>query len=258
MYKHFSLFGFIFLFVTYFSLLAQTPEMTADAAKLYNEGNKLVKSGQYQGALEKYDGALDIQKHPNIYYQKSVALKKLRNYTDAESALLAAVKIDSNFVTAYSGLGTTYYSLRRYNDAITNFQKYISLSDNEAQNDKIRKFIGLAFTSLGQNAKSDGKYDVAVAHLNEAVKNYNYDAAYLYLAEIHVETGNYDLALEAADKAINFRTSKSKISRGAPYYYKGLAFKGKSDTEKARENFLIAVKDSQYKGPSQYELDFMK
>ena len=94
--------------------------------------------------------------------------------------------------------------------------------------------------------------------MNEAVNNYNYDAAYLTLAEIYVELGKYDKSLSAADNAINYRTSKSKISKGAPYYYKGLAFKGKDEVDKAKENFQIASKDKQYKSSSEYELKNLK
>jgi tetratricopeptide (TPR) repeat protein len=238
-------------------IFAQATEMNPEAAQLYNDGNKLVKSGQYQAALEKYNASLGIQDHQNTHYQKSVAYKKLRQYKEAEAALLKAIELDPNFMIAFSGLGTTYYSLKNYNKAIENFEKYISLSDDEKQNKRIKKYVGLAYTQLGQAAKSNGKHQVAIENFNNAVSNYDYDAAYLYLAEVHYEVGNYDLALEAADKAINFRGAKSKISKGAPYYYKGLAFKGKNELDKARENFNVSVKDKQYKNSSKYELDNM-
>ena len=151
------LFTALFVFVS-LTLLAQTAEMNPDAATLYNEGNSLVKSGQYNAALEKYDQALAIEQNVKVYYQKSVALKKIRKFNEAEQALLKAVELDPNFITAYSGLGTTYYSLKEYGKAIDNFKKYIELSDNEKQNKKIQKFIGLSYTQLGQQAKSGGKY----------------------------------------------------------------------------------------------------
>lgn len=236
-------------------LFGQSAEMNPEAANLYNEGNGLVKSGQYNGALEKYDAALAVEPHVNIYYQKSIALKKLRKFKEAEAALLMCVQLDPNFISAYSGLGTTYYSLKQYGNAIDNFSKYIEKSDNEKQNNKIKKFIGLSYTQLGQASKMDGKHEEAIGYLLEATKNYDYDAAYLSLAEIYNELAKYDKALEAADKAINFR---KKISKGAPYYYKGIAFKGIGDKEKAKENFTIAAKDKQYKNNANYELKNLK
>ena len=256
--KHSSVLMTLLLFALSTVMYSQQTAMNSEAGKLYNEGNKLVKSGQYEGALAKYDEALTIDQHPNIYYQKSIALKKLRKFNYAEAALKKCIEADPNFVSAYSGLGTTYYSLKKYQEAINNFEKYIELSNNEKQNKKIKKFIGLSYTQLGQAEKRDGKHEKAIVYLKEAVNNYNYDAAYLTLAEIYVELGNYDKSLTAADNAINYRTSKSKISKGAPYYYKGLAFKGKDEVDKAKENFQIASKDKQYKSSSEYELKNLK
>jgi len=237
------------------SLIAQGTDMNPDAALLYNEGNSLVKSGQYSAAVEKYDAALAVEPHVNTYYQKSVALKKLRKFTDAEVALTKCIELDPDFITAYSGLGTTYYSLKEYGKAVDNFNKYLEKSDNEKQNIKIKKFVGLSYTQLGQASKSDGKHEEAIGYLLEATKNYEYDAAYLSLAEIYNDLAKYEKALEAADKAINVR---DKSSKGAPYYYKGLAFKGLGDKDKAKENFTIAAKDNQYKNNANYELKNLK
>ena len=237
------------------ALLAQGTDMNPDAALLYNEGNSLVKSGQYSAAVEKYDAATAVQPHVNIYYQKSVALKKLRKFNDSEVALTKCIELDPDFITAYSGLGTTYYSLKEYGKAVDNFNKYLEKSDNEKQNEKIKKFVGLSYTQLGQASKADGKHEEAIGYLLEATKNYEYDAAYLSLAEIYNDLAQYEKALEAADKAINVR---DKISKGAPYYYKGLAFKGLGDKDKAKENFTIAAKDNQYKNNANYELKNLK
>lgn len=233
-------------------------EMNPEAAKLYNEGNKLYKSGQYEASIAKYDEALAVQPHENIYYQKSIALKKQRKFNDAEASLLKALEVNPKFLNAYSGLGTTYYSLKQYDKSIESFKKFIEISKDEKQNKKIQKFIGLAYTQLGQKAKADNKYDAALSNLKEAVKNYKYDAAYLTMAEIYVETGKFNEAIEAADNVIKYRKSKSKISKGAPYYYKGLAYKGLEDKIKAKESFQVAIKDRKYKANSKYELDLLK
>ncbi len=230
-------------------------EMSQEAAPLYNEGNKLIKSGQYAGAIEKYDAAIAIQEHPNMFYQKSIAEKKLRKFNDAEKSLLKCVELNPDFSAAYSGLGTTYYSLKKYQLAADNFTKYLEKTDNAKSKAKIQKFIGLSYTQLGQGAKRDGNHKKAISYLNEAVKNYKYDSAYLALAEIFIELGKYNEALSAADNAIN---NRKKISKGAGYYYKGLAFKGLDDKVKAKENFDISVKDNTYKASSKYELKQLK
>jgi len=242
-----------FILISFTFVLGQA--MNPEAATYYNSGNKLLKSGQYNAAIAKYDSSLAIEQNTKAYYQKSVAQKKLRKFADAEKSLLKCIEIDSNFVTAYSGLGTTYYSLKKYQLSIDNFKKYLQKADNEKSKKKIRKFIGLAYTQLGQQAKRDGKHNKAIQYLQEAVKNYKYDSAYLALAEIYIDLGKFDKALAAADNAIN---NRKKISKGAGYYYKGLAFKGLGDKEKARESFKISVKDRTYKASSKYELKNLK
>ena len=83
----------IFLvFVT--TIVAQTPEMDNNAKAAYNEGNKLMKAGDYQGAVAKYDEALQISKDYRIYYQKGVTLKKLRNF--AKRIGIARYVVESN------------------------------------------------------------------------------------------------------------------------------------------------------------------
>ncbi len=226
-------------------------EMSNDAAPLYNEGNKLIKSGQYAAAIGKYDAAIAIQEHPNMYYQKSIAEKKLRKFKDAEKSLMKCIELNPDFVAAYSGLGTTYYSLKKYQLAIDNFNKYLEKAESEKSKKKIKKFIGLAYTQLGQAAKRDGKHQQAIEYLKKAVENYKYDSAYLALAEIYNDLGKFTEALAAADNAINHR---KKTSKGAGYYYKGLAFKGLGDKAKAKANFSISVKDRTYKASSKYEL----
>ena len=230
-------------------------EINQDAAPLYNEGNKLIKSGQYSAAVEKYNAAIAIQEHPNMYYQKSIAEKKLRKFKDAEKSLLKCVELNPDFSAAYSGLGTTYYSLKKYQLAADNFTIYLGKTDNKKSKAKVQKFIGLSYTQLGQQAKRDGNHQKAISYLNEAVKNYKYDSAYLALAEIYNDLGKYSKALTAADNAIN---NRKKISKGAGYYYKGLAFKGLGDKTKAVENFKISVKDNTYKASSKYELKQLK
>ncbi len=230
-------------------------EISQDAAPLYNEGNKLIKSGQYSAAVEKYNAAIAIQEHPNMYYQKSIAEKKLRKFKDAEKSLLKCLELNPDFSAAYSGLGTTYYSLKKYQLAADNFTKYLEKTNNKKSKKKIQKFIGLSYTQLGQQAKRDGNHQKAINYLNKAVSNYKYDSAYLALAEIYNELGKYSEALTAADNAIN---NRKKISKGAGYYYKGLAFKGLGDTAKAIENFKVSVKDKTYKASSKYELKLLK
>ncbi|MBK8945658.1 MAG: tetratricopeptide repeat protein [Ignavibacteriae bacterium] len=247
----------ITLLFTFVTVFAQEAEMNVDAAKLYNEGNKQMKAGNFAGALENYNKALDIDKDYRIYYQMSSVYKKQRNFEKAEDALKKCIAANSKFATAYNAMGTNYYAWGKYDLAIENFKKFKEMNKEKKFQEQAAKYIGLAYTKLGEDALKDKNYEKASEHLQNAVANYNYDAAYLKLADLYIETAKYDDALKAADNAINHREAKSEVPKGAAYFYKAMAFKGLNQVEKAKENFKIASADKQYKDRSNHELKYL-
>ncbi|GAB4143966.1 MAG: hypothetical protein Fur0015_12150 [Ignavibacteriales bacterium] len=244
---------FLFLFYMSSSLFAQ--EMDPEAGKFYNEGNKFLKSGQLKEALANYDNALKTSNDYRIHYQKGLALKQMSNYKAAEESFAKSVQINPKFDLGYNALGGTYFVEGDYEKSVEAYKKFDELTQKKNLKDKAKENISRAYTKLGDAQKKDGNYEKAVQYLNEAVKNYNSDFAYLSLAETYVEMGKYDEAISAADKAIN---NRKNISKGAPFYYKGLAFKGKGDLVKAKENFTQAVSDPVYKKNAEYQLNLMK
>lgn len=252
--KLLSLLG-IALFLITLNISAQDSEMDAEAAKAYNEGNKLLKAGDYTGAVKQYDTALQTSKDYRIFYQKGVGLKNLRKYDEAIEAYKAALKANSKFGASYNGLGGIYYAQGKFIEAADNFKKFKESTDNKKQKEMADKYISLSYTKLGVEAKQNGNFKQSESYLLQAVENYNYDAAYLALAEIYVDNAQFEKALEAADKAVNHR---DKISKGAPYYYKGRAFQGLGDITKAIENYKLSAQDSQYRELSNHYLKQMQ
>ena len=248
---------FLMMFIAVTVLTAQSGEMDNEAAKLYNIGNSQKKSGNFAGAIESYKKALDISKDYRIYYQLSAVYKKQRKYEFSEQALLECLKLNPEFSTAYNSLGTTYYSWGKYDKAAENFKLFEEKANDKKLKARASKYIGLAYTKLGENALKDRNYEEAEKQFLNAVAHYNYDAAYLKLADVYVETGKYDEALKAADNAINYREKRSKVPKGAPYFYKGMAFKGLKDVEKAKENFKIASSDKNYRDRSNHEIKYL-
>ena len=236
------------------SLNAQTLEDNADAGKLYNEGNKLTKAGNYLGAIEKYDAAIKLVKDYRVFYQKGVTLKKLNKYDEAEQAFTKCAEANPKFDLAYNGLGGAYFSDGKYLEAANAFKKFEELTSKASLKTKAKEYRARALTKLAVEVKADGKYDLAIQHLKDAVDDYSYDAAYLMLAEIYVETQKYSEALAAADNALN---SRKTITKGGPLYFKGKAFKGMDDIAKAKEAFNAGKSDPKYKGLCEYELKLM-
>lgn len=248
------LFLSIFLIVLTISLKAQSLEDNQEAAQLYNDGNKLTKAGNYLGAVEKYDAALKSVKDYRVYYQKGVTLKKLNKYNEAEQAFLKCAEANPQFDLAYNGLGGAYFSDGKYLEAADAFKKFEELTQKAKLKTQAKEYRARALTKLASDVKADGKYDKAIEHLKDAVADFKFDAAYLLLAEIYVETQRYTEALAAADNALN---SRKTITKGGPLYYKGKAFKGMEDISKAKEAFIAGKSDPKYKGLCEYELKLM-
>lgn len=235
-----------------FSTFAQ--EMNVDAGKLYNEGNSLLKAGNYKGAVEKYDKALGIEKDYRIYYQKGVALKKSRDLAGAKSSFENCIGLNKEFAGGYNALGGVYFSMGDYNNAITNFEKVLNLTSKEKTKNKVKKNLSLAYAKLGNKEISNGNSSKAIEYLNKSVEYNNYDAAYLSLAKLYSELAQWDNSIAASENALKHR---SKITRGGPYYYMGISYKGKGNNEKAKEMFNKAKSDLTYKKTAEYELSLL-
>jgi tetratricopeptide (TPR) repeat protein len=244
------------LFITLLiSVSAFAQEMKPDAGKLYNEGNQQLKSGDYTAAVASYDKALAIEQDYRIYYQKGIALKKLHKLNDAKDSFEESLKAKPDFEAAYNALGGVYFSMGNYEKAVENFEKVLNTAKSSNIKNAVQKNLAIAYAKMGNNAITEGNSKKAIEYLEKAVANNNYDAAYLSLAKIYSETAQWDKSISAAENALKYRSS---IGKGGPYYYMGVAYKGKGETDKAKEMFNKAKSDATYKKTAEYELSLLK
>ena len=237
------------------SIIGQNSEpQNQEAIKLFNEGNSLLNAGNYNGAIENYQKALNIEKHYKIYYQIGLAYKKAGKLEDSKNSFTECLKLKSDFVNAYNGLGGTFFSIGDYSNAVSNFEKGLSLTKDASTQKKFKKNISLAYGKLGEKEISNANPTKAIEYLTKAIENDNSDAAYLKLAQLYAELGEWDKSISASESAIKF---KSKITSGGPYFYMGLSYKGKGDTSKAKEMFEKAKSDATYKKNAEYELSLL-
>ena len=235
--------------------LAQAQEMSNDAKMAYNEGNKYLKSGDYENAVKQYQEALKTAKDYRIYYQLGITLKKQGKLQEAEEAFDNSIKANPDFAIGYNGLGGAYFINGKYAEAVTAFKKFEELTKKSTTKEQAKDNIALALVKLAEVTKKDGKPAQTIDYLNEAISYSENDAAYVLLATTYFEAGEYDKTIDITDKALALKGFKL---RGAAYYYKGMAYKQKQDQTKAKENFLLAQKDPQYKRLADYELKLMK
>ncbi|MCH7771095.1 MAG: tetratricopeptide repeat protein [Bacteroidetes bacterium] len=242
------------LFLLILAVHAYSQDMNPEAGKLYNKGNSLLKAGNYKGAIENYDKALAIEKDYRTYYQKGIAQKKTRDLEKAKSSFEECIKLKNDFSGSYNALGGVYFQMGNYLEAIKNFEKVLTLTNKASIQKKVKKNLSLALSKLGNQELTNGNAKNGVDYLTKAVEFSNYDAAYLSLAKIYSELGEWDQSIAASEDALKYR---SKISKGGPYYYMGISYKGKGDNDKAKNMFKKAKGDVTYRKTAEYELSLL-
>lgn len=243
----------LFLLIVGNLLLAQ--ELPKEAAQLFNEGNTLLKQGNFNAAIKKFDEALKHSDDYRIYYQRGIAYRRAGNINEAEKNFILVTEKKPDFEGAYNALGNVYFQKGDMQKAIQNFEKVLELSKDAKTRSLAAENAARAYAKLAQDLLADQKHKQAIEMLNKAVERSKYDSAFLLLAQAYNEIGEYDKAIEAADKALN---NRKNISKGGPFYYKGLAFKAKGDIEKAKEAFKEGLADPKYKKQCEYELSLLK
>jgi tetratricopeptide (TPR) repeat protein len=258
--KSAKVFLFFLVFFLSFSLVAQnsnsdsTRKVDPEIAEIVKEGDKLLKTGNFNGAVEKYEKALESQGHFQIYSQLGKAYIKLKKYDKAIGAFQKAVEDNPEHASAYNLMGRIQFALKKYDKAIENLETYVNLVENKVRKEKANEIISKSYYNLGSQKKEDGAYEQAVELLQNSADINNYDLAHFRLAETHYELGNYDKAIEHADKALNYRKT---VSKGGPYYFKGMAFLKKGDTAKAKEAFELGKDGPQYGQNCKHQLEMM-
>src|SRR5690606_5837607 len=175
---------------------------------------------------------------------------------EAKIAFEECLKLNPSFEGGMNALGGVYFSMGNYTKSIEHFEKILAMGDVKANvKDKVKKNLALAYSRLGNNNLSNGDSQSGISNLKKAVEYDNYDAAYLSLAKVYQETGRYDESISAAENALKYR---DKISKGGPYYYMGLSYKAKGESNKAKEMFNQAQSDATYRKTAEYELSLLK
>ncbi|XP_012277686.1 small glutamine-rich tetratricopeptide repeat-containing protein alpha isoform X2 [Orussus abietinus] len=117
-----------------------TPEAHAEAERLKNEGNALMKAERYLEALANYTKAIELDGRNAVYYCNRAAVQhKLGKYDDAIKDSRTALAIDPSYSKAYGRLGIAYASLERYREAKECYQKALEMEpDNEGYKNNIQ------------------------------------------------------------------------------------------------------------------------
>jgi len=105
-----------------------------EAEKLKVEGNDLMRSEDFPGAIEKYTKAIEIDSSNQVFYcNRAAAHSKMNNHYAAVEDCKRAIDMDPAYGKAYGRMGLAYACVDKHKEAIECFKKAIELEpDNES------------------------------------------------------------------------------------------------------------------------------
>ncbi|XP_075985039.1 small glutamine-rich tetratricopeptide repeat-containing protein beta-like [Anticarsia gemmatalis] len=123
----------------------------ADAERLKNEGNDLMKSERHSEALEKYSLAIGIDRTNPVYFcNRAAAHFKLGQHEAAVADCMAALALQPDYGKAHGRLGLALTALERHREARA---AYARASQLEPDNESYRQNLRLADERLNQRGE---------------------------------------------------------------------------------------------------------
>jgi tetratricopeptide (TPR) repeat protein len=159
-----------------------------------------VQKGLYERAAHYFEKALAINpKYTDASLNLVVTYNELRNFSDAERVFNQAAKvvrsepasldpfIQGKLANEHGKLGDAYYDLGRYNPALDEYRKAVSLRPN---------FVDI-LTKIGMTLREMGELDQAVAAFGKAKEaGPKYVPACIHLGITYYTQGRRDLAFQ--------------------------------------------------------------
>lgn len=175
-------------------LLKDVPDKAADKAYIYHSQATLALYQEKYKIAEKYyllsyqQQALDEKTTATVVYTLANLFMHAGNYRQAVQYLQAYLKFtETPTRQVYLALGSAYYQLKEYQQAVTSLEQAMSLYPPD-------KSIHLMLFSAYYELKQLGK---AAAVLEKVIKNWPDKSQYwLQLASVYLELKKYDRSLE--------------------------------------------------------------
>lgn len=218
--------------------------------------------------------ALDA--NPNrapLHYLKALIHGHERNPSGAEAELRKAIELDSNYLAAYSTLGSLFINTKQEDRAIAEYKKITEISPEnataytligmleygrknyDAAADNYRKALEkdqnaiIAANNLAWMYAVDGKgnIDEAVRLAQSAVQKSPNLAGFIdTLGWVYYKKGLYAASVEQLQKAVSVDTATARANNVSPsatyHFHLGMALKAKGDNQGSRRELEAALK----------------
>jgi tetratricopeptide (TPR) repeat protein len=175
-----------------------------DAENYYVKGSILISTK----LPEARDNLMQAMKlNPDLaktYFNLGTVLQQLKDYERAEKTLLDYQKMVPDDVAGYTSLGMLYYEMGRLDNAKAQFEKVITKSGQDPQ-EQVWQYK--AYLTLGEiAAKNKDQYDQALSYFDQAIKIFDESAdAHYERGLIFMKKGDKKQARQALEKAVQFK-----------------------------------------------------
>ena len=160
--------------------------------------------------------------------------RKIELANKALEQLNQAVKLKQDYAPVYGLLGAIYWSQKKYDDAISQFQKAILFTADDSAKANL-------YSSLGSVYLQKGNKDEGLKHVREAIRlSPNNPSFYETLASIYVGQDKLEETLEALNKATALRTEPT--ANPGPYHYLGVTYAIRFMHKRNEKDFEEAIR----------------
>lgn len=130
------------------------------SCRKYEEGESLLKKGDYQAAVEYFQKQLDKNpKDPLLHNELGYALSHIGRYEDAIKHYQEAIRLKPDYPEAHYNMGYIFYQKYTYFKAIEEFSEAIKLDPNYA---KAYNNRGLAYIMLRKFKEAKADFEKAI------------------------------------------------------------------------------------------------
>ena len=139
--------------------------MPQDSQNFLKQAEELFNQGDYQGAIQYYDKALELDpKNAWAWGGKGAALANLGSNKEAINCFDKALEIDPKNALAWGGKGVALANLGRHEEAIKCYDKALEIKEIEP------KVAALAWNSKGWSLANLGRYEEVIKCYDKALE----------------------------------------------------------------------------------------
>ncbi|MEH1874339.1 tetratricopeptide repeat protein [Nostoc sp.] len=195
---------------------------------LYQEGVNKYDAGNYEGAIEDFNQAIELDpKNALAYNRRGDAYYRLGDYEQAQADSSQAILLNPQDANAYFDRGFALSELGKYKEAIADYTQAIKLNSQDAYAYYGR---GLARTKLKDNKGAIEDFSKAIALKPQ------YTEAYLQRGIIHRRLKQRLEAIQDFDTVIKINPSDAK-----GYYQRGLTQSINNQKDAAIKDYTDAI-----------------